>query len=741
MKPWRHLLAYLPPFSILAFLLLTNLFTRSDTLRRLLFPEKSLSISSVSPDDEEAGTEPLLISSDSMGSLSDTAGSEGDSARIFFKQAVQLTRLNRSAEARNNYLRALSINPGMGVAHFNLGILSLRQKKPSEARSRFMNALHWGLKKPVCWYNIGLTYQREDSTDGALAAYRECIRFEPGQIAARLRMAEIWLERHEPDSARVRVEEAERIQPGNPEVVLRAARVASALKDYGRALEYLDRLEKRTPGMPGTAYERARVYGLKGDDRKALALYGKIMERDPANPRVYFNIGVNLMDLGKEKDALEAYTRALQADPSYWKAAYNVGVHFLKADKPAEAAAYFSRVVQISPDRSEPRYNLGLAHLKSGNLPEARKSFELALKINPGHLESRYNLALAYLRDDNNDSAEVYFNEVLKKKSCHAKSLFNLGLIAKRRGDYKSADRYFSGAIECRQAGYPSAWYQRAICQRELGNLTEALNFARRGVMPADGNPIPANAMLLKAELLDTLGMADSARATLRTADSLSAGSLTALKELAEFYDKRKDLDHIRLIYRRILLQDPRNVGILLAAAETEEAGGNPDSAEEYYRKAAQLDNDNPDVLYRYGVLLFRSKRFDEAARHFQEAVLLAPGLPGPRLQLALIYAAENRHEEFQREFSRLRRLIVSPDDAVKTGKHLHRAGRFREALMLFQQAAADNSKDPDLKYSIAKTYLAIRDTASAREWIGRYLKQHPNEQKGKAFDEKINRK
>jgi tetratricopeptide (TPR) repeat protein len=800
-KWWKYIPAYIPPLAIVVFLLVTNLFTRAEIFRNFLFPEKTISISAAASDDPQANLSPVLDSAsmsdvdslacndslnlaaraayargsyeiaiqswtaslsstacnasmvlnsigiaqmkigairDALASFSHAIQSDSTNERSWLCRGICWSRMNRPLDARSDYLKAVAIMPTLGKAYFNLGILGMHQKHFGESRDYFRKALLGGGEKFACWYNIGLTYQREDSLEQALPAYRECIRINPGQTAARLRMVEIWLDTKQLDSAKVRAQEAGRIDPGNTEVLLRLARIASAAKLFDQALSYLADIDKKHSGISETEFERARVYGLKGDDQHALSIYQRIMAHDPANPRVYYNIGVNLMDLGKDKQAVDAYERSLKADPSYWKAAYNLGVYCLRKNRPADAIPYFQRVVQVMPDRSEPLYNLGLAFLKAGNLDEAKKAFGHSIRIDSTHVESRYNLGLTFLKDGENDSAETALQSVLRLKRNHSKTIFNLGLIYRKREQFARADSFFANAIACKKSNYSTAWYNRALCQRSMGAFSNALSSIRNALVETDSEGVSAKAVLLEAELFDTLGMADSARAALSRADSLTNDDLDALKELANFCLKRNDLARVRQVYRRILRSDSLNAAILLSAANIEKASGSPDSAEALYKKAIASDEKNVDAITQYGDLLVRRKRYDDAIRVAQNAVLLEPGIPAPRVQLAIAYAGGQQQDEYAREAAKLKRIAASAPEMLATGKALYRAGKYSDALWFFEQMQndehtdRDEMHDPDQRYYVLLCRDKLQESgySSERSWT-KFAANFPKDHRG----------
>jgi len=657
---------------------------------------------------------------------------DSSNARSWYNLGLCRSKKGLFREAVAAYSQAITLNPSMNKAHFNLGVLALQQNKFKEARKHFSTALEWGADKAVCRYNRALAYQRQDSTQQAIREYYECIRFAPKQTAARLRLAELYEKTGNIDSALIVSQQTIEINPGNPEMLIRLAKIEITGKLFDDAITTLDRADKIRQGLSEASYQRARIFGLRGDNKRALHLYRSIMAHDPSNPRVYYNIGINLMDLGMDREAIDAYARSLKADPTYWRSAYNLGVYYLKINLPLEAAPFFRRVVEVTPERAQAHYNLGLAYFKAGKLNDAQSSFMQSIQLDSTYIEGRYNLALTLMKNGENDSAKAVFESVLPLSPCHAKTYYNLGLLFRRSGDYYKADSCYLQAISCKQSSYPSAWYSRALCKKDLGQLDSALWCVQKATIPNDSETISAKALLLEARLYDTLGFTDSVDRTLKRADSLCGNDPEALQELAEFYTKRGATDRSLHIYRHILRTDTMNIDLLLSAAAIESKAGNPDSAEMLYKKAIAIDNSNIDIYKEYAQLLVRLHHNEDALRVLQNALYLDPASAEVRLETALIYAGEKRTTDYNREIAKLRKIPMSSSEALSVGKKLHRVHLCTDAVWFLRNAAETSSEKPDGRYLLLECQESTGSNKfnSLQEWTA-FVHDFPHFGKG----------
>ena len=184
MKPvWRYLSGYVVPLLMLVFLLLSNLFTRVEFFRNLLFPERVLVVSVRSPEESPSGpafmadTSSVDSPADSLAwaaaplglrtgverlraksyaqaesSLTSVIAADSGNSDAWYYRGVARMRSQDPRGARDDFFRATQLRPGNSRAHFNLGVLSLRGKKFPEARASFREA-SGSFQKPASLVN------------------------------------------------------------------------------------------------------------------------------------------------------------------------------------------------------------------------------------------------------------------------------------------------------------------------------------------------------------------------------------------------------------------------------------------------------------------------------------------------------------------------------------------------------------------------------------------------------------
>jgi tetratricopeptide (TPR) repeat protein len=83
------------------------------------------------------------------------------------------------ARARAEFERSLRMNPGLAVAHFNVGWVCDQQGLKEDALRHFERALALNPNLDRAWYGIGLIHVRRERHAEAKRAFQEVVRIDP----------------------------------------------------------------------------------------------------------------------------------------------------------------------------------------------------------------------------------------------------------------------------------------------------------------------------------------------------------------------------------------------------------------------------------------------------------------------------------------------------------------------------------------------------------------------------------
>jgi serine/threonine protein kinase/lipoprotein NlpI len=111
------------------------------------------------------------------------AGSQGATkavqAQILFDRALAYSGTNTDRKALEDYNRALELDPTMGKAALNRGLLYFKFKKYQSAIDDLNLALANGVPPVVIYYNQALIYSAQKMPEAALKSARQALEYEP----------------------------------------------------------------------------------------------------------------------------------------------------------------------------------------------------------------------------------------------------------------------------------------------------------------------------------------------------------------------------------------------------------------------------------------------------------------------------------------------------------------------------------------------------------------------------------
>jgi tetratricopeptide (TPR) repeat protein len=150
--------------------------------------------------------------------------------------------------------------------------------------------------------------------------------------------------------------------------------------------------------------------------------------------------------------------------------------------------------------------------------------------------------------------------------------------------------------------------------------------------------------------------------------------------------------------------QGPTNVDALLEKARAEENAGNYGAAEDTYKQALVVSPEDLEVLKRLGVLEQTELKFDDSIRLFKQVLAGDSSYKGVNFFLGLSYFGKN---EFLRSIDCFERELKTPKPHPRTqyylGLALQSAGRMDEAISHLNQSLAEDPKDADALYELAR--------------------------------------
>jgi TolB-like protein/DNA-binding winged helix-turn-helix (wHTH) protein len=136
-------------------------------------------------------------------------------------------------------------------------------------------------------------------------------------------------------------------------------------------------------------------------------------------------------------------------------------------------------------------------------------------------------------------------------------------------------------------------------------------------------------------------------------------------------------------------------------------------------RRAQRLDPVSPAAQMNVGVILYFSRRYDDAVVAIKETLDLAPDFGPAYVTLGRIYVAKGMPDRAVAELERARNLMGRrPDVLTPYAYALARAGRQREARAMFDGLREPAKPQAPAPVRVAVVHIALGETDRAFEWL-----------------------
>ena len=271
-----------------------------------------------------------------------------DDAYAHFQLGYACTALQQIEEAKDEYRKAVSLDPGMAPAHLNLGLILLDKDPaaaveplrkaaellPDQARPRFL--LGWALERTNHLSEAIKEYEQAEKLDArnfdihfslarallasnrvseAEAEFRSALAIKPDSSPAHLGLAESLIAQQKTEPA---AEELSKYLSQHPEDSGSRVQLASVFFDAGKMDEALAQLDQAAAAGPETLAAlklRAEIAMRQKKYPDAAAALQKALTLAPHDVDLHARLGHVLLESRDYQGALRELTEALRVNP------------------------------------------------------------------------------------------------------------------------------------------------------------------------------------------------------------------------------------------------------------------------------------------------------------------------------------------------------------------------------------------------------------------------------------------
>lgn len=278
------------------------------------------------------------------------------------RNALALLDQQRLEEARQEFERALAVNPLLITARVGLGEVYLRQDEPERAEAEFRTAAQQHPGSFSAQYHHGLALQLLDRVTEAIAAYLRALQIQPSDFDANLNIATAYLQHDEPEQALIYARRAVQIDGRSASARTNLGAVYAALNNHESAvIEYQQAAELMDPITPELLINLAESLRHTGRYEEMRSALTELITREPS-AAAWERLGYANFKLRRYEDALAAFRTAIRMNEDYYPAWNGVGVCLLnqyefsqRADRAALSEALDALKRSLQLNRRQPQ--------------------------------------------------------------------------------------------------------------------------------------------------------------------------------------------------------------------------------------------------------------------------------------------------------------------------------------------------------------------------------------------------
>lgn len=341
--------------------------------------------------------------------------------------AVELNRLLTAAEdavnkqdyasAAQDYQAYLAKKPDDAVVHYDLGYAYTALQKPADAKSEYEKAIAIDPKMAAAYQNLGVTLIPTDPA-AAIEPLQQAAELMPEDARTKWLLG-IALEATKKDAPAIeQYQAAEKLDAKSAEI---RNSLGFALLRTGRAGEaetaFCDALALQPTGAAADQAHKGLLRALlaqKKNDEAATEM-GVYLAAHPGDATMQLEHASLLVDAGKDDDALAELDKAAAAGPESLRALKLRALIYFRKKQYDDAVPVLVKAIVLAPQDPDLPAQLGHAYLEKKDYPNAVNALVVAIKMNPQSIDVLKDLVTAeYL--NKNYPATLHGLDILAQK-------------------------------------------------------------------------------------------------------------------------------------------------------------------------------------------------------------------------------------------------------------------------------------------------------------------------------------
>ncbi len=349
------------------------------------------------------------------------------------------TAMGESTQARENFAKAMEIQPGFVAAAMNLALLDIDAGDLKQAEARYKDILKHDPGYTSAMLGLARLAERDGREQDMVDWLERAREADPKAIRPRVVLVNYFLKHQEPLKGVTVARELVTANPNNPLAVKILGLALMSHKDYGGAAIYLRKLTELQPKSPDAYHLLANAELSHREYDNARAALDKALALAPDNLTSLVTKAKLELQIGNRDAALQIAEQIQEKHPTTSVGYQLEGEILMQDNRFSEAAKRFERGYVQKPS-AQLALLLHSAHKGAGDYEASLDALRNWLDEHADDVPVRMALALAYQGANAKAEAIREYEQVIERAPQNVIVLNNLAWLYTGKGDPRGVE-------------------------------------------------------------------------------------------------------------------------------------------------------------------------------------------------------------------------------------------------------------------------------------------------------------
>jgi superkiller protein 3 len=371
-----------------------------------------------------------------------------DQAEQRVGEAFELYETGLMQQALDKLNEAITLNPGCGDWHFNMGLTLDGLERYEEALVCYQHALELAPDDVEILNCLAVDYTRTTQYDLALSIFERIEKLDPSFEPAYCNRIITYTEMEQYDRAEQMFYLAQELNPDCPICFYNIGNALFTRGQYARAAWCWEKTAKLEPAHPQIYYRIAQACWADGQNDKAKEYFLDALRQNPGSPEILLDYGVFLLEKEQPRKAEEKFNWILELEPDYAPAMFYQGeIRRLENDFQT-AACWYRRAIRADRELAGPRFRLARILLWQNQPDEVADLLKEELQLSCDDQQILLMMGRMLLNLGEHNEAIHCFLRVLDANPRQGQAYFGMAVVLMQKHDAEGCVQFLEQAIE-----------------------------------------------------------------------------------------------------------------------------------------------------------------------------------------------------------------------------------------------------------------------------------------------------